>query len=123
MKIGEKIRKVRELKNLSQENVVLELGMSLAGYGRIERNEVDINLEKLHKIALIFCIKPEDLLTFDEKFVFNISGSLNSGYNNNPVFNQHTPTEVKQLYEDKIILLEQLLHAKNNEIAYLKKEK
>lgn len=124
MKIGEKIRKVRELKNLSHENIATELGMSLAGYGRIERNEVDINVEKLHKLALIFNLKPEELLTFEDKYVFNISGTNSyAGYNNNPIFNHHFPLEVKQLYEDKIMLLEQILVLKNNEIEVLKKGK
>ncbi len=122
MKIGEKIRKVRELKNLSQENIATELEMSLAGYGRIERNEVDINLEKLHKIASIFKIKPEELLTFDDTFVFNISGTNSyAGYNNNPVYNHSFPIEIKQLYEDKITLLEKLLQSKDNEILLMKK--
>ena len=42
MEIGTKIRKVREIKGLSQENLADELGMSVTGYGKIERNEVGI---------------------------------------------------------------------------------
>lgn len=74
MKIGHKIRQLRELKGLSQEDMANELKMSLNGYGRIERNEVDVNVERLEEISKILEVNPEVILTFDEKFVFNVSG-------------------------------------------------
>jgi transcriptional regulator with XRE-family HTH domain len=49
MEIGTKIRKIREIKGLSQENIAKELSMSITGYGKIERNEVSINFDKLQK--------------------------------------------------------------------------
>ncbi len=39
MQIGDKIRKVRELKGLKQEAVADKLDMSATAYGNIERNE------------------------------------------------------------------------------------
>ncbi len=39
MEIGTKIRKIRELKGFSQENIAHDLEMSITGYGKIERNE------------------------------------------------------------------------------------
>ena len=50
-RIGEKIRKIRELKGLKQENIAKELGMSLGGYGKIERGESSISIERLQKIG------------------------------------------------------------------------
>lgn len=47
MKIGNRIRKVREIKGYSQENLASELGMSITGYGKIERDEVSINMDRL----------------------------------------------------------------------------
>lgn len=103
MEIGDKIRKIRELKGLSQENVAAELEMSVTGYGKIERGEVNLSYDKLIKIAQIFKVEVEQLISFDEKVVFN--------YMNNKIEQQISqnfmPVELKQLYEDKIKLLEE----------------
>ena len=40
MKINEKIRQLRKQHQLSQENMADKLGMSVTGYGKIERGEV-----------------------------------------------------------------------------------
>ena len=71
MEIGTKIRKLRELKGLSQENMAYELDMSIAGYGKIERNEVSVNYDKLLKISETLNVRIEDIIGFDEKVAFN----------------------------------------------------
>lgn len=51
MNIGCNIRKIRELKNIKQDYIAHKLNLSLTSYGKIERNEVDINLSRVHQIA------------------------------------------------------------------------
>jgi transcriptional regulator with XRE-family HTH domain len=46
MNVGEKIKKLRELKNYTQQHMAEELDLSLSGYGKIERNETDISVSK-----------------------------------------------------------------------------
>lgn len=111
MFIGHKIKKIRELRNFTQEHIAEKLHMTQAGYSKIERNEVDINLEKLDKLAHVLGMKPEEILTFDEKYILNNYGekaTQSVNYHNN------FPPELKQLYEDKIKLLEE-------KIAWLEK--
>lgn len=112
MRIGDKIKKLRELKGLSQENVAEELSMSPTGYGRIERNEVDVTLDKLDKLSQILGMKVEDIITFDERMVFNNCTNTNS-FSPNSTFHNF-PEKLQQLYEDKIRLLEE-------KIAWLEK--
>lgn len=86
-RIGEKIRKIRELKGLKQENIAKELGMSLGGYGKIERGESSISIERLQKIAeALELADGMDIMKFDEQVVFNIqhnqSPSINGVVNN-----------------------------------------
>jgi transcriptional regulator with XRE-family HTH domain len=112
MLIGHKIKKIRELRNFTQEHIAEKLNITQAGYSKIERNEVDLNLEKLDKLAQIFEMKPEEILTFDEKYVLNNYGervTQSVHYQNN------FPPELKQLYEDKIKLLEE-------KVAWLEKK-
>lgn len=108
MKIGNKIHKVRELKNITAKDMADRLDMTTAGYQKIERDEVSINMDRLLEIAGIFGMKPEDLLTFDEKLVFNNHGEIKGGlqqsinYGTQNIF----PQEMKELYEKQIKLLE-----------------
>jgi transcriptional regulator with XRE-family HTH domain len=48
-KIGEQIKKFRELRNYTQESMASKLRMTSQGYGKIERNEVEITIQKLQK--------------------------------------------------------------------------
>ena len=50
-RIGEKIRKIRELKGLKQSNLAEKLGLTMNGYGKIERGETTITLERLEQIS------------------------------------------------------------------------
>lgn len=102
MTIGHKIKKVRELKNYTQEHLADRLGMSIAGYGKIERDEVDLSFSRLDQIANALGVKTEDLVSFDERVVFNI--------NNNKIHGgqfglNYFPEKMQQLYEEQIQLL------------------
>jgi transcriptional regulator with XRE-family HTH domain len=72
---------VRQLKDWSQEDVANKLGMSLNGYGSIERGETDVNLSRLEQIAELFGIKLSDLLELNEKIVFSQTGTNNNQSN------------------------------------------
>jgi transcriptional regulator with XRE-family HTH domain len=103
MEIGTKIKVFREIKGLSQENMANDLGMSITGYGKIERNEVSVNYDRLIQISEVLGVKLENLIGFDDKVAFN-------NFNNNveqQIGNYIMPNELKKLYEDKIQLLEE----------------
>ncbi len=55
------------------------LNMFVPGYGRIERNEVDVSIERTHQIADIFGISLTELISFDEKYIFNTSAQITNG--------------------------------------------
>lgn len=63
MKINEKIRQLREQHQLSQENMADKLGMSVTGYGKIERGEVRSNLSRLEQISEVFDMDICELLS------------------------------------------------------------
>lgn len=56
MNINEKIRRIRESKEWSQEQMAEKLNMSLNGYAKIERGETKLYLDKLEQIAQILDI-------------------------------------------------------------------
>lgn len=51
-KVGERIRTIREAKNLTQANMAEELGMkNSSGYAKIERGDINTPLNRLFQIA------------------------------------------------------------------------
>lgn len=110
MEIGTKIKKIRELKNFTQEYMAQKLNVSQSTYSRFEKNDYDLTMSQLQHISEIFEIKFEDLLNFNEKLVFNNYHQANQGYN---IFNQGISNQEKELYEKQIQRLE-------SEVDYLR---
>ena len=109
MKLGHKIKKVRELKNLTQEYVAAKLGMTQSAYSKIESEETDISFKRLEKIASLFGLLPEELINFSEALVFNLTNNKKA---NGLVINQMSSNE-RKIYEDHILTLK-------GEITHLK---
>jgi transcriptional regulator with XRE-family HTH domain len=70
-KIGDRIRLFRVMRDLSQDNVADEIGMSAGNFGKIERGEIDISTSHLVQIAKVLKVNVieffEDKLTLAEK--------------------------------------------------------
>ncbi|MBX3103110.1 MAG: helix-turn-helix transcriptional regulator [Bacteroidetes bacterium] len=102
--IGNKIRVLREMRGFSQEYMAEQIGISQTGYSRLEREAEGLTLGRLEQIANVLAINPIDLITMDEKFVFNNCESIYNVVNNGTL----TVNE-RKMYEEKINLLEELL--------------
>lgn len=106
--IGQKIRKIREIKGIKQEAMAEILDISQQSYSNIESGKIDVPFSKIESIAKIFEMSVEDIVCFDERFVLNNYGEIKG----NQIGLNNFPSELKSLYEDKIKLLE-------DKIAYL----
>jgi transcriptional regulator with XRE-family HTH domain len=82
MYLGTNIRLIRNLKRLSQEEVAEQLNMSVQAYGKLERNETAISVERLDQLAAIFKLTPEFIKEFDTERIF-VSESFNTTKNSN----------------------------------------
>ncbi|MEA9414109.1 MULTISPECIES: helix-turn-helix domain-containing protein [unclassified Flavobacterium] len=78
--ISENIRTIREMKNLTRKFVASEMDMSISGYGKIERGEIDLTISKLSKIASVFGVSLNDLLFLDISYFFNKSYNKSSNH-------------------------------------------
>lgn len=75
--IGSNIRKIRGLRGLKQENMARALQISLNSYGKLERDEIRIRLNRLEEIAAILQTSVTHILCFDENVYFgNIQSRL-----------------------------------------------
>ena len=70
LNVGENIRHIRLMKDLTQDNMAKMLNLAVLTYGDIERGKADLTLSRLgHADALKVDINT--ILNFHEKAVFN----------------------------------------------------
>jgi len=114
MKINEKIRFMRQLKELSQEEMAEKLQLSLNGYANIERGETDVQMSRLEQIAKIFEVDLMELLNFGEKTVACLIGNNNQFSNVGQIISDSKEAQF-EIQKLQLIVEQQL-----KEIAYLK---
>ncbi len=105
LNIGHKIKKLRELKNLTQEHMANSIGISQGAYSRMELGETEITYSKLEKISEDLGLKPEEIIAFNESVVFNV---MNNQTGTGLVINNSQLSDgEKKLYEQQILLLKE----------------
>lgn len=115
MKVGNNIRKLRELRNYTQQFMADQLEISLSGYGKIERNDTNVSLGRLQQIANILDVDVHGILLFNDELIFNLS---NNEVGNSQVNNYYSGREelleriIKQLRKENENLLSiiELMH-------------
>jgi transcriptional regulator with XRE-family HTH domain len=109
MNLGFKIKKIRELRDFTQEYLAEKIGITQSSYSKIENGNDDILYSKLQEIATVFNLRVEDIIGFNENIVFNLKNNKKA---NGLVINQVSANE-KKVYEEYIATLK-------DENSYLK---
>jgi len=120
-KIGENLRKIREIKGIKQESIAKQLGITTNGYGKIERGETSLNIKRLEEIAEILGVNALDVMQFDENIIFNINSMSNSAPNGT-VNNYSLSNEERQFLSEQIKSLTELVEKQNKLIEFLMKK-
>ena len=120
--IGRKISRIRELRNMKQEFLAQELGVSQQTISNIENSE-NVEEETLQKIAEVLGVTAKTIQNFSEEAVFNIIG--NSFHDNSASLNYQCTfnplDKLMESVEENKKLYERLLQAEKEKIAYLEK--
>lgn len=120
--IKNKIKSIRELKNYTQEYMAKQLGVTQAGYSKIEKGITVLSYEKLVAIAHILEVSVEDIISFDRHRYFNSFNNVKGNNNGSVLINSDSSVTLKKLYEDKIKLLEKLLDRTEGELDRYKEK-
>lgn len=105
--IGQKIKKLREQKGITQETMALQLDVTQSNYGRLEKDDRRLNVVKLLKIARI--------LDVNITYLFNDVASTDAaGAADN--FNQAN----KEVYDILVDSLRAEIHHLKEEINFLR---
>jgi len=107
---GERIRRARTAKKLTQEEMALALNISQRAYSKIENDQVKIKIDRLQEIANLLQTDIIDLIGSNQNQ--NFEHVTHSQIGNGKVIN-HTSEKERELF-DKII------HRQEQEIEYLK---
>jgi transcriptional regulator with XRE-family HTH domain len=70
MKIGDKIKRIRDIKGLKQEDIAALLKITPQSYSKVERNETKLDTDRLEEIAKIFNMTVDEIQQFDDKNLF-----------------------------------------------------
>lgn len=62
MSLGFKIKRLRELQNLTQEYLAVEIGISQRAYSKLEAGKTKITIDRLRQISTVLKIPASDLL-------------------------------------------------------------
>ena len=100
--VGQKIKKLRELRNYTQTYMAIELDMTQQGYSKSEK-EGKLSVDQLDKIAAILKLESAYILSFNEENLLRDSNSLT----NTMVHKQYSTKENTdpKFYSEMIMLL------------------
>ncbi|MBT8244644.1 MAG: helix-turn-helix domain-containing protein [Winogradskyella sp.] len=97
--IGEKVRRLRTQKGLSQEQVAEHLHISQSTYARIEKGDSNSWVNYLEPICTLFEIQLDELLKLDSVTVGSIKNNNGAVYNTG-VINQLSEKLIAQYEEN-----------------------
>lgn len=110
IELGQNIRKIRELKGFSQQNIADSIETTQKQLSRIENGQTSPTFDVLIKITQALEVGLNELLNFNENFIFNNFTTNQQGgkfvaYNNTEI--EHVEKLYKQLLaeKDKVIRL------------------
>jgi transcriptional regulator with XRE-family HTH domain len=111
------IRKLRELRLMSREQMAAELSLSISGYGRLERGEIDLTLSRMKRIADILNVNLTELLDFEPTAVLQKKKSVSE------TLEPPAEDERNGYYREKYIsMLESELDRLRQEVRELRKQ-
>jgi transcriptional regulator with XRE-family HTH domain len=124
--IGRKISRIRELRDMKQEALAQELGISQQTISAIENSET-VDDEKLAEVAKALGVTVEAIKNFSEEAAINYFNSfgdtkdsqVNFGVGHNCTFNPLD--KMMEVVDENKKLYERLLLAEKDKIEYLEK--
>jgi transcriptional regulator with XRE-family HTH domain len=127
MQLGDKIKKIRDLKGLTQEDIASKLNISSQAYSKIERNETKIDDKRLEQIANALDVPAESIQKFDESnfFISNLKECENSqslGMMNTVNNYYYNTDQTIPVLENLIEQQKQQLKQQSDEIEFLRKQ-
>jgi len=108
--VGKRLRSIRMSKQLSQEAVANDLGLSLTGYANIESGKTNVPFNRLVEITNYFNVTIHHF--------FNSESTILTAEENEPVYS----TKIIENLQKEIAYLKQIILEKDKIIALLERK-
>jgi len=110
--IAKNIKKHRELKGFSQEYMAHQLSVNQSTYAKMENSSTKITIDKLFSVAKLLETDVSEILDLKNQTIYN------QDLKDNSVGHQ----QVENLYQENKEVYQELLKAKDEQIALLKEQ-
>ncbi len=104
--VGQKIKKIRLFKNLTQEYMAERLGVSIKTYNKMEAGAAPVSVDRLNKAAEEFGMKPEEILTLKDDHT-TFTNTVHEAKRDGIVINHSISQGEKEALEAQIRSLEE----------------
>ena len=119
-KLGQNIRKLRELRNFTQQYMAEKLEMTQGNYARIENEEIYLSDDRLQKISSLLGYSIEFIAQFDVEKIHDMVAEKKD--NVKEVFQFQISPELKELYESRIQSLQNYVDDLKSELKDYKSQ-
>ncbi len=121
-KLGFSIKKIRELRSLTQKQVSDRLGITQGNYARLEKGEIKISEKRLSLLAQILDTSPMRIHQFDAEIVFPLQSYISANAETGNIVSDQIlmVSKMKQMYENRISHLEGYINSLKTEMELLK---
>lgn len=118
--IHNKIKKLREQSDLTQQEMADKLNMHLKTWQKVENGITKLDIERLKQIAEVLETTVEDLIKVEDSVYISAIKDNDVGFNNSSVTINHKSEEEKNLYERLIAEKDKIIADKDKEIGFLR---
>ena len=121
MKIGDKIKRIRDIKGLKQEDIAALLKITPQAYSKVERNETKLDTDRLEEIAKIFKMSVDEIQQFDERNLFmNNMQECKDSLTINNINNFYTSDQA--MFETMIAQQKEVIDLLKEELQFLRSQ-
>lgn len=108
------IKKLRDTKEFTQQDMADKLNISLKAYQNFENGFTKLDLERIQAVAKILEVSVDDLINSEDGVYISEIKNNDVGFNNSEItINHHRSQTEKELYE-------RIISDKDKEIAFLR---
>jgi transcriptional regulator with XRE-family HTH domain len=88
MTIGEKIKEIREKKQLLQKELAAELGLDKSSYSKLEKGLREVKVSELQKLSKLFSLSIDDIVNYEGDLPSEVSLKDETAAEQNRLFNE-----------------------------------
>jgi len=121
LKVGDKLREIRDDRKMSQEEFAELLGMSTSGYARLERNETTPDLHQISRICETLKVPIQDFLPDSVTFqTHNDHGQIGCVFGT--IYYYNSKDELVSKLEHELTLIQEKLAHSEEKVCLLESQ-